>query len=82
MELPDFGVAGFAIAAAITTIAAIAAAAAYITFRILRKTVRMAFRMAIIAAVLAATAFGIFSLWLFGGENTEKPKPARVKRSR
>lgn len=49
------------------------AAVAYIAFRIFRKTMKMAFRMAVLAAVLIFALGGSIGLWWFG---TSKP-PAR-----
>jgi hypothetical protein len=46
------------------------AAVAYIAFRIFRKTMKMAFRMAVLAAVLIFALAGSIGLWWFG---TSKP---------
>jgi hypothetical protein len=48
------------------------AAIAYIAFRIFRKTMKMAFRMAILAAVLIFALGGSIGLWWFG---SSKPAP-------
>ena len=48
------------------------AAVAYIAFRIFRKTMKMAFRMAVLAAVMIFVLGGSVGLWWFG---TSKPAP-------
>ncbi|MBA2379337.1 MAG: hypothetical protein H0V76_07160 [Blastocatellia bacterium] len=60
------------------------AGVAYIIFRMLRKTVRMAFRMAIVAAILVIAMAGSLSLWwLNSGASAPaqkaKPTPAKKK---
>jgi len=45
---------------------------AYVVFRLLRKTVKMAFRMAIVAAILAIAIAGSISFWWLGHS---KPAP-------
>lgn len=55
--------------------------AAYVMFRILRKTVKMAFRMAMVVSVLLTFVVGGVALYWFGtGSSTAKP--ARTERSR
>ena len=49
------------------------AAVAFIAFRIFRKTMKMAFRMAVLAAVLIFAIGGSVGLWWFG---TSKPAPS------
>jgi hypothetical protein len=54
------------------------AAVAYIAFRILRKTMKMAFRMALLAAVLIALLGGSIGLWWFGSSTpATRPAPQR-----
>jgi hypothetical protein len=48
------------------------AAIAYIVFRLLKKTVKMAFRMAIVAAILLIAIAGSISFWWLGNS---KPAP-------
>ena len=50
------------------------AAIAYIAFRIFRKTLKMAFRMAILAAILVAVLGGSLGIWWFGS-STPAPRP-------
>jgi tetrahydromethanopterin S-methyltransferase subunit D len=54
-------------------------AAAYVMFRLLRKTVKMAFRMAMVVTVLFTFIVGGVALYWFGIGNA---KPARPERSR
>jgi apolipoprotein N-acyltransferase len=57
------------------------AAVAYVAFRLLRKTVKMAFRMAIVAAILLIAAVGAVSIYWFGYGTTTPTRqaPARSK---
>jgi hypothetical protein len=64
---------GEAIAAGTGIVLVIAiAAVAYIAFRIFRKTLKMAFRMAMLAAILIFMLGGGIGLWWFG---SSKPAP-------
>lgn len=55
-------------------------AAAYVLFRILRKTLRMAFRMAMVVTVLFTLATGtVAAFWIISGSSS---KPARPERPR
>jgi tetrahydromethanopterin S-methyltransferase subunit D len=51
----------------------ILAAAAYVMFRILRKTVKMAFRMAMVVTVLFTFVVGGIALYWFGTGTASKP---------
>jgi Kef-type K+ transport system membrane component KefB len=56
------------------------AAVAYIAFRIFRKTMKMAFRMAMLAAVLIFVLGSGVGLWWFGtSKPTPRPIPQRTK---
>lgn len=55
-------------------------AAAYVLFRLLRKTVKMAFRMAMLVTVLFTLVVGGAALYWFGVGSTSKP--TRPERSR
>ena len=56
------------------------AAVAYIAFRILRKTMKMAFRMAVLAALLIFFLGGSIGLWWFGtSKPAPRPTPQRTK---
>jgi len=51
------------------------AGAAYVAFRALKKTVKMAFRMAIVAVILVIAIVGSISLWYFSSDATPRQKP-------
>ena len=51
------------------------AAAAYIAFKALKKTVKMAVRMAIVAVILVIAIVGSISLWYFSSDTTPQLKP-------
>jgi intracellular septation protein A len=54
----------------------VAALAAVVAFKILRRTVRMAFRMAIVSVILVIAVLGSLALWWFGSAKTsESPRP-------
>ncbi len=55
-------------------------AAAYVMFRIMRKTVKMAFRMAMVVTVLFTFVVGGAALYWFGTGTTSKPaRPERIR---
>ncbi|MEQ1765734.1 MAG: hypothetical protein ABL984_21585, partial [Pyrinomonadaceae bacterium] len=58
----------------------ILAAAAYVMFRIMRKTVKMAFRMAMVVTVIFTFVVGGVALYWFGTGTTSNP--SRPERSR
>ena len=58
---------------------AVFAAIAYVAFRLLKKTVKMAFRMAVVAAILLIAVVGSLSFWWFNTGTTQKPRPAATK---
>ena len=51
------------------------AGAAYIAFKALKKTAKMAIRMFIVAAILVIAVVGSVSLWYFSSDVTPKQKP-------
>lgn len=54
------------------------AAVSYIAFRIFRKTLKMAFRMALLAAILIAVLGGGLGLWWIGSSSpTPRSAPQR-----
>ena len=58
---------------------AVFAAIAYVVFRLLRKTVKMAFRMAVVAAILVVAVVGSLSFWWFSSGTAQKTRPAATK---
>ena len=68
------------IAATIFAIFLIVVAA--ITFFVLKKAVKLAFRAAIVALILLIAAVGGISLWWFGTNSTADRQPAVIKKSR
>lgn len=51
-------------------------AAAFIAFKLLKKSVKMAFRMVIVAVILAVAIAGSLALWLVGSSKpTTRPQP-------
>ncbi len=58
------------------------AAVAYVVFRMLRKTVKMAFRLAIVATIILIAIAGSISFWWLGGgkpSRAERPKATQTK---
>jgi hypothetical protein len=56
------------------------AGAAYIAFKALKKTVKMAFRMTVVAVILLIAVVGSISLWYFSTDVTPKLKPPASRR--
>lgn len=54
--------------------------AAYVAFKALKKTAKMAVRMMIVMVILAVAVVGSLSLWYFSGEGTQKQKPPAERR--
>jgi uncharacterized protein YqhQ len=55
-------------------------AVAYIVFRLLKKTVKMAFRMAIVTVILLIAVVGSVSFWWLGSsKSTARPRPTQTK---
>ena len=48
-------------------------AVAFIAFKMLKKTVKMAFRIAIVAVILAIAVAGSVSFWWLGTSKTTRP---------
>jgi hypothetical protein len=74
----ELGVAGIA---AVVGFFLVFAAAAYIAFRVMKRTVRMALRMAIVAVILLiAVAGSIYIYWnRTSGSPHQKPGPTRSR---
>ena len=61
---------------------AVFAAVAYVVFRLLKKSVKMAFRLAIVAVILVIAIAGSVSFWWLGSSKParpEKPRPTQPK---
>jgi hypothetical protein len=58
---------------------AVFAGVAYIAFRLLRKTVKMAFRMAVVAAILLVAVAGSLAFWWFNTGTSQKTRPAATR---
>jgi hypothetical protein len=56
-----------------------AAAAAFVVFRMLRKSVKMAFRVAIVAMILVIAAAGSVALWSIESQPSRRPIPRNRK---
>lgn len=48
---------------------------AFVAYKALKKTVKMAFRMTVVAVILVIAIVGSFSLWYFSGVGSPKLKP-------
>jgi hypothetical protein len=59
----------------------VTAAIAYIAFRLLRRSIRTAVRMAVVAAILLLALAGGISIYFFGSRSTQRTKPP-VSRTR
>lgn len=56
------------------------AGAAYIAFKALTKTVKMAVRMVIVGVILIVAVVGSISLWYYSTDATPKLKPPAERR--
>ena len=70
--VPSSGMMGVVAAAAFFLILA---GAAWIAFKALTKTVKMAVRMIIVVVILVVAVVGIVSLWYFSSDTMPKLKP-------
>lgn len=50
---------------------------AYIAFRVLKKTMKMAFRAIIVLVILAIAIAGGLALWSMSGQSTNKPSTSK-----
>ena len=77
---PDGG--GVGVFAAVASFL-ILAAVAFIAFKLLKKTLKMAFRMAIAGVILVIAIAGSISFWWLGSSKPSRPeprpRPARTK---
>lgn len=74
---PSGGMIGALIAGAFFLVVA---GAAYIAFKALKKTVKMAIRLVIVAVILVVALVGSISLWYFSSDATPKLKPPAERR--
>ncbi len=78
MEIaPSGGMIGVVVAAAFFLVLA---GAAYIAFKALTKTVKMAVRMMIVGVILVVAVVGSISLWYYSTDATPKLKPPADRR--
>ena len=54
-------------------------AVAFIAFKMLKRTVKMAFRVAIVVVILAVAVAGSVALWAFGTSKSPRPTPTRAR---
>ena len=76
---PQLGTVGIA---AIIGFFLIFAAVAYVAFRLMRKTVKMAFRLAIVAGILLIALIGSILIYWNGTKYTPRPPRPQPTRSR
>ena len=50
-------------------------AVAFIAFKMLKKSVKMAFRVVIVTVILAVAIAGSIALWAMSGSKTTRPQP-------
>ena len=74
---PSGGVVGAVVAAAFFLVLA---GAAYIAFKALKKTAKMAIRMVVVVVILVVAVVGSLSLWYFSSDATPKLKPPADRR--
>ena len=73
---PEIGTAGIA---AVVGFFLVFAAAAYIAFRVMKRTVRMALRMAIVAVILLVALAGSIYIYWSRTSSTSHPKPSPTR---
>ena len=54
-------------------------AVAFIAYRMLKKTVKMAVRIVIVAVILVVAVAGSVALWALSGGSPERPRPTRTR---
>ena len=54
-------------------------AVAFIAFKMLKKSVKMAFRMVIVAVILVIAVAGSLSFWWLGSSKATKPRSTQTK---
>ena len=71
-NVPSAGTIGIIVAASFFLLLA---GAAWVAFKALKKTAKMAVRMMIVAVILVIALVGSVSLWYFSSDTTPKLKP-------
>ena len=56
------------------------AVAAYVAFKALKKTVKIAIRLVIVGIILVIAVIGSVSLWWFSSDGTQKQRPPANQR--
>jgi riboflavin transporter FmnP len=56
--------------------------AAFVAYKALKRTVKMAVRLAIVGVILVIAVAGSISLWYFSSGGTQKMKPPAANRAR
>jgi len=74
---PSGGMVGAIVAGAFFLVLA---GAAYIAFKALKKTAKMAIRLLVVVMILVIAVAGSLSLWWFGSDATPKLKPPAERR--
>jgi hypothetical protein len=74
--VPELGTTGIA---AVVGFFLVFAAAAYIAFRLLRKTVRIAIRMAIVAVILLIAIAGSIFIYWKSTSTSPRPRPSPTR---
>ncbi len=74
---PSGGMIGAVVAASFFLVLA---GTAYIAFKALKKTAKMAIRMMIVVVILIVAVVGSLSLWYFSTDGTPKLKPPANRR--
>lgn len=73
---PGGGVVGIAAAAVFLLVFL---GVAFIAFKMLKKSVKMAFRVVIVAVILAVAVAGSITIWALGGSKPARPQPHQVQ---
>ena len=75
---PSAGIIGAGVAAAFFLVLV---GVAFIAFKVLKKTVKMAFRLAVVGVILVVALVGSLSLWYFSSGSSPRPRPT-IERKR
>ena len=78
LDIPSLGSGLIEIAAAAVFLL-VFLAVAFIAFKMLKKSVKMAFRVAIVAVILAVAVAGSITIWALGGSKPARPQPRQAQ---